>query len=225
MDLDAASRSRGVAVLLTLSGGFLDAYTYVGHGGVFANTMTGNVALLGIQIAAGDWTQARLHIPPLVAFVFAVFMVHLLRLDAVANSLPRPALVCLLLEIFFLAVAASGVCGRSELWLIPGITFVATLQTLSFTHIENLTYTSVMTTGNLRRAAKKLLEGLIPRYDKSALHDASLLGAAGFSFFAGAVFGGLATRLMHDVALWFAVGLLLGALLRMWQLVRSSASA
>ncbi|HEV3423197.1 MAG TPA: YoaK family protein, partial [Paraburkholderia sp.] len=58
MDLDAASRSRGVAVLLTLSGGFLDAYTYVGHGGVFANTMTGNVALLGIHIAAGDWTQA-----------------------------------------------------------------------------------------------------------------------------------------------------------------------
>jgi len=70
-----------------------------------------------------------------------------------------------------------------------------------------------------------VLEGLIPRYDKSALHDASLLGEAGFSFFAGAVFGGLATRLMHDVALWFAVGLLLGALLRMGQLVRSSASA
>jgi len=39
------------------------------------------------------------------------------------------------------------------------------------------------------------------------------------------VFGGLATRLLHDVALWFAVGLLLGALLRMGQLARRSASA
>jgi hypothetical protein len=40
-----------------------------------------------------------------------------------------------------------------------------------------------MTTGNLRRAAKKLLESLIPRYDGAALRDAFLLGVAGFSFF------------------------------------------
>ncbi|MFP3616894.1 DUF1275 family protein, partial [Paraburkholderia sp. SIMBA_050] len=49
MDLDGASRNLTVAALLTLSGGYLDAYTYVGHGHVFANTMTGNVALLGIN--------------------------------------------------------------------------------------------------------------------------------------------------------------------------------
>ncbi|WP_375542180.1 hypothetical protein [Paraburkholderia sp. CNPSo 3274] len=44
-------------------------------------------------------------------------------------------------------MAASGLVGDSDVWLIPGNSFVATLQTLSFTHIENLTYTSVMTTG------------------------------------------------------------------------------
>ena len=102
MDLDAASRSRGVAVLLTLSGGFLDAYTYVGHGGVFANTMTGNVALLGIHIAAGDWTkEPSLHIPPLVAFVFAVFVVHLLRLDASRTRFRAPHLSAFYLKFFF----------------------------------------------------------------------------------------------------------------------------
>ncbi|TCF97036.1 DUF1275 family protein [Paraburkholderia strydomiana] len=219
MNLDAASRSRGVAVLLTLSGGFLDAFTYVGHGGVFANTMTGNVALLGIEVAAGNWAQAARHVPPLVAFVFAVFVVHLLRLDAVTRSIQRPALICLLLEIVFLAIASSGLVGASEVWLIPGISFVATLQTLSFTHLENLTYTSVMTTGNLRRAAKRLLEGLIPRYDRTALRDASLLGMAGFSFFAGAVLGGVSTRVLHSGALWISVLLLVGALMRMVQLV------
>jgi uncharacterized membrane protein YoaK (UPF0700 family) len=219
MDLDAASRTRGVAVLLTLSGGFLDAFTYVGHGRVFANTMTGNVALLGINVAAGDWPQAALHIPPLVGFVFAVFVVHMLGLDAVTRSIRRPALICLLLEIAFLAVASSGLFGVSEVWLIPGISFVATLQTLSFTHLENLTYTSVMTTGNLRRAAKKLLEGLIPRYDRAVLHDASLLGTAGFSFFAGAVLGGISTPTLHDRALWIAVLLLAAALTRIVQLV------
>ncbi|CAE6688153.1 YoaK family protein [Paraburkholderia domus] len=220
MDFDSASRNRSVAMLLTLSGGFLDAFTYVGHGGVFANTMTGNVALLGIQIAAGQWAQAARHIPPLIAFVFAVFVVHLLRLDALKPSIRRPALVCLLLEIVFLAVAASGLLGDSDAWLIPGISFVATLQTLSFTHVEKLTYTSVMTTGNLRRAAKKLMEGFIPNYDRAALHDASLLGMAGFCFFAGAVLGGVSTRALHDGALWLAVLLLVAALLQIVLLVR-----
>lgn len=220
MDLDMASRSRGVAVLLTLSGGFLDAFTYVGHGGVFANTMTGNVALLGIEVSGGDWGQAGRHIPPLIAFVFAVFVVHLLRLDAVMQSVRRPALICLIFEIAFLAFASSGLVAVSDVWLIPGISFVATLQTLSFTHVENLTYTSVMTTGNLRRAAKRLLEGLIPVRNPAALHDASLLGMAGLSFFAGAVLGGFTTRLWHDRALWIAVALLFAALLRMAQLVR-----
>jgi uncharacterized membrane protein YoaK (UPF0700 family) len=220
MDLDAASRTPAVAVLLTLSGGFLDAFTYVGHGRVFANTMTGNVALLGVNVAAADWTQAVRHIPPLIAFVFAVFVVHVLRLDAVARSVHRPAVICLLLEIVFLAVVAGGLVHLPELWLISGISFVATLQTLSFTHIGNLTYTSVMTTGNLRRAAKKLLEGLIPRYNRDALHDALLLGMAGFSFFAGAVLGGWLTGRLLDRALWMAVLLLLAAFIRIILLVR-----
>lgn len=225
MDLDSASRNRFVAALLTLSGGFLDAFAYVGHGGVFANTMTGNVALLGIQVAAGEWAQAVRHIPPLIAFVFAVFVVHLLRLDALAPVIRRPAMVCLTLEIVFLAFAASGLVGASDVWLIPGISFVATLQTLSFTHVENLTYTSVMTTGNLRRAAKKLMEGFIPRYDRTALHDASLLGMAGFCFFAGAVLGGVSTRALHDNALWLAVLLLVASLAQIVRLARSGDSA
>ena len=59
MDLDGASRNLTVAALLTLSGGYLDAYTYVGHGHVFANTMTGNVALLGINLSAGSiWVRS-----------------------------------------------------------------------------------------------------------------------------------------------------------------------
>lgn len=225
MDLDAASRTPIVAVLLTLSGGFLDAFTYVGHGHVFANTMTGNVALLGINVATADWTQAERHIPPLIAFVLAVFVVHVLRLDAVARLVQRCAMACLMVEIVFLAFVASGLVRVPELWLISGISFVATLQTLSFTHLENLSYTSVMTTGNLRRATKRLLEGLIPRYDRAALHDALLLGMVGFSFFAGAVMGAFSTENLHDHALWFAVALLVGALARIIQLARFAATA
>ncbi len=218
--VEVAGRSRVVAVLLTLSGGFLDAFTYVGHGGVFANAMSGNIALLGIHLASGQWTQAARHVPPLIAFACSVCVVHVLGLPNVSRFVKRPALACLVLEIGFLALAASDVMGHAGFWLIPGITFVATLQTLSFTHVENVPYTSVMTTGNLRRATKRLLEGLIPRFDKTALHEALLLGIAGLCFLAGAVLGGYATAELGNKALWISVFLLVGALARMWQLAR-----
>ncbi|MDT7647181.1 MAG: hypothetical protein QOC75_4181, partial [Pseudonocardiales bacterium] len=37
--------SRRVGALLVTSNGFVDAYTYLAHGGVFANAQTGNVIL------------------------------------------------------------------------------------------------------------------------------------------------------------------------------------
>ena len=37
--------------LLAAIGGFLDSYTYIARGGVFANAQTGNLVLLGLRLA------------------------------------------------------------------------------------------------------------------------------------------------------------------------------
>ena len=49
--LKKASESYIVGVLLAIAGGFLDVYTYISRGGVFANAQTGNIVLLGICAA------------------------------------------------------------------------------------------------------------------------------------------------------------------------------
>src|ERR1700744_6768357 len=77
-----------VACLLSLSGGFLDAFTYIGHGGVFANAMTGNVVLLGVSATAGDWGQALNHVPPLIAFLIGVFVAQAIRLPRIDARWP-----------------------------------------------------------------------------------------------------------------------------------------
>lgn len=220
MDLEKASKNAWVAALLTLSGGFLDAFTYVGHGRVFANTMTGNVALLGVNLATGQWTQATKHIPPLLAFVCAIVAVHLLSLRCMARWTRYLPIGCLVTEALFLTMVASGLFALPELWLISGVSFVATLQTLSFTHLENLTYTSVMTTGNLRRAVKRLLDGLSTWRDPAAMRDSKLLGMVSACFFIGALAGAYLTHTMHDQSLWGAVLLLLAALIRIIHLLR-----
>ncbi len=61
-----------LAVLLSLTGGFLDAFTFLHHGGVFATAQTGNIVLIGVQAARGEWSAALRHVPALLAFVAGV---------------------------------------------------------------------------------------------------------------------------------------------------------
>ena len=44
------SESFRLGAVLALTGGFLDAYTYLIRGGVFANAQTGNIVLLGVRL-------------------------------------------------------------------------------------------------------------------------------------------------------------------------------
>ena len=47
-----------VAAVLALVGGFLDIYTYLLRGGVFANAQTGNIVLLAANLAETNWSRA-----------------------------------------------------------------------------------------------------------------------------------------------------------------------
>ena len=40
-----------IAAILSASAGFLDGFSFLGHGHVFASAMTGNMVLLGIHAA------------------------------------------------------------------------------------------------------------------------------------------------------------------------------
>ena len=67
------SESMALGALLTLAGGFQDAYSYNGRGHVFANAQTGNVVLLGQNLAMGHWQEALRYLLPLLAFLAGVF--------------------------------------------------------------------------------------------------------------------------------------------------------
>mgnify|MGYP000122724758 CR=1 FL=1 len=48
------SESFLLAALLAIVGGFLDAYSYLLRGHVFANAQTGNIVLFGVYLQKGD---------------------------------------------------------------------------------------------------------------------------------------------------------------------------
>ena len=210
-----------VACLLSSSGGFLDAFTYVGHGQVFANAMTGNIILMGVSATAGDWRQALNHIPPLFAFMAGVFLAQAIRLPRLGAR--WPALVSLILEIVVLTVIAFLPRGFPDIWIVLSISFVAALQNSSFTRVGGRPYNSVMTTGNLRRFAEGLFTGVVPRRDPEMLEQAGVFGAICLAFLAGALAGGLTTGRLHNAALSIPVLVLIGVLWRCWRTYPQSA--
>ena len=58
------SESMTLAVFLTLAGGFQDAYSYNCRGKVFANAQTGNIVLLGQNLAQGNWDLGLRYLLP-----------------------------------------------------------------------------------------------------------------------------------------------------------------
>ena len=59
------SESLANGLLLAFAGGMMDAYTYLCRGQVFANAETGNLVLLGIQLAQRNWGRALYYLCPL----------------------------------------------------------------------------------------------------------------------------------------------------------------
>jgi uncharacterized membrane protein YoaK (UPF0700 family) len=206
-----------VAVLLTLSGGFLDVFTYVGHGHVFANSMTGNIVFLGIDIATGNWYQGMRHIPAILAFLTGVFIAYRMHLPSVLKHLPKPALTCLGLEIIVLITASFLPPSFPDILLVLSISLVAAMQNSSFTRLESWTYNSVMTTGNLRRFSEAFFRGTMPGYDRAALREARLFGLVCLSFLAGAILAALTTLKLHDHALFIPASLLIIAFAICWR--------
>jgi uncharacterized membrane protein YoaK (UPF0700 family) len=201
-----------VAALLSAAGGFLDAFTWIGHGGVFANAQTGNVVLLGLFAAAGEWAEALRHVPPIVAFVAGVFVAHRLRLDTQWRDGRNAAMLSLVVEILFLAVVALLPSRFPDLPIVLGVAFVAALQSSSFARVEGQAYSSVMTTGNLRRGAEAVFAAVTPPRDPRAPDQARVFGSVIACFCVGAALGAFATTRLGNASVVIPIALLSFAL-------------
>jgi len=211
--LASAEESIRVAILLSLGGGFLDAFTWVGHGGVFANAQTGNVVLLGVAAATGQWGQTLRHASPIVAFLLGVFVAQGLRFADIRRDGRGAALYSLGVEIVLLLIVAVLPTRFPDFPIVLGIAFVAALQTSSFAKVEGWSYSSVMTTGNLRRAAEALFASVAPPRKQVATRQAAVFAVICASFCLGAGVGAVATAWLANAAVLVPAAVLAAALL------------
>lgn len=209
----ALESTLGAGLLLSAIGGFLDAYTYIGHGMVFANAQSGNVLFAALAVANAQWSVAFHHIPPMIALFAGIFFVRAVQL--VCPRLKwRVASVCLAVESVVLLINAALPANMNDYLTTVSISFAASLQWSAFANIEGWTYTSIAATGNMRQLADSLFTlsiGATPTADATPRARAFAAICTGFAI--GAVIGALATRAMGNAAALLPAICLLGMLM------------
>ena len=181
-----------IASLFAIVGGFLDAYSYLGRGGVFANAQTGNVVLFGVRAAAGNWTSAWETLPSILAYICGVAVARLLRVRPQKHTF-RATLICQALELLVLLVLLFFGRFVPDLCAVPLIAFSAALQNTSFSSIGPWQFNSAMTTSNLRNAVSGWLQLALGETDPKLRGEAVVGSVIFLCFVAGALLGGVCT--------------------------------
>jgi uncharacterized membrane protein YoaK (UPF0700 family) len=194
-------------VLLAIAGGFLDAYTYIGREGVFANAQTGNIVLVGVYAAQGNWGKALLHVPPILAFILGVLVTEGIKAKSNRIFTKDWKRGVLILEVLVLFIVGFIPYSIPDIIVIVIISFVTSVQVQSFRTLVDSPYATTMCTGNLRSASQEVFMA-ITKHDRKAAVIAGRYFIVIFMFVIGALLGGLFTTMLGIKAVWIAAGVL-----------------
>ncbi|MFC4402581.1 YoaK family protein [Gracilibacillus xinjiangensis] len=207
-----SSHSVYLAFLLTLVGGFLDAYTFISRDGVFANAQTANIVMLSVHIGSGEWRNSLIYIPPIIAFFLGVVVAELFKRSQLREWLYSYRRTILLLECVVLIIVGLLPTSIPNIIVTVCISFVSSVQISTFTYLDRWKYNSTMTTGNLRTAFQAAYSA-VTEHDQEAKERSMKFLSIILAFLLGALIGTISTTYIGNRSVWIAVGILFVALI------------
>ncbi len=178
-----------VACLLTFAAGLLDIYTYMLRGRVFANAITGNVVLLGMNLSDGEWLNCGKYLFAIFAYGAGILTANLIQERAHPPWGLSWKQVVLFWEIVVLLPVAFIPSGDWNLLVNGMISFICAMQVRTFRHVHGLPFVSTTCTGNLRKGTNALFSGLY-HHDLDEIKKAHHYYLVILCFVFGAVIGG-----------------------------------
>ena len=201
------SESLRLGAILAVTGGFFDAYTYLCRGGVFANAQTGNMVLLGADLAAGRWAHALHYVLPILAFALGVAVAEWVKFRFKSGqAVLHWRQIVILAEL--LLVALVGFLPQSaNMAANTLVSFICALQVESFRKMRGSAFATTMCTGNLRSATEQFVRWRTDG-DDEARRKAGRYAVIIVYFIAGAVLGVGCVHLWRDRAVLACCALL-----------------
>lgn len=204
------SESLRLAILLALAGGFLDAYTYLCRGNVFANAQTGNMVMLGITFMEGNIRGTIKYLIPIIAFAVGVLLAEVIKAKLLEHKKIHWRQAVLVIEIILIILVSFIPYNYVANTLIS---FICAMQFESFRKFHGNVYATTMCTGNLRSGTEKLAI-FIKNKDKKHLKIAFQYYFIVFIFCLGAFVGAiLAVKIGIKAILFVCIPLLISLML------------
>lgn len=143
-----------IAVALSLVGGFLDAYSYLLKGGVFANAQTGNVVLMFLAMGGGAFRDMLRYLIPVLTFAAGILVAESFKHRACGTKDPAVFRLRVVLVIEAFLCALIGLLGPRVPHFAVNclISFVAAMQVSAFDRLKGNQMATTMITGNLKNA-------------------------------------------------------------------------
>ncbi len=197
------SESMKVGVFLALAGGFLDIYSYMARGKVFANAQTGNMVLFGLKIAEGDLKGMLYYAVPIIAFVLGVILADVIRDMFKDHDSIHWRQMVLVVEILVVLAVMFIPTGKYDIIVNAAISFVCSVQVQSFRKLKGNAFATTMCTGNLRSATDALWN-YRKNKNKETLKKSMDYYVIIAVFILGAIVGGIATKAIGYMAVGVA---------------------
>lgn len=192
------SESIRLGMLLALSGGFMDAYSYIERDHVFANAQTGNILLFGVHLSEGNWILAVRYFLPVLAFVLGIAVAEVVRSYNLSKLHWRQ--ISVLVEAVMLAGVAF-IPLSMNLFANALTSFACGIQVESFRKIRGSGIATTMCIGNLRSATQNFMEYRKTR-NREKLEQSALYYGIISCFVLGAVGGNLFVSFLGQWAIF-----------------------
>ncbi len=196
------SEALPTTLILTLSGGAQDAYSYMIRDHVFANAQTGNIVLFAANLVEGNISLLPHYMIPLLAFSFGILCAELIRLKYRKMHKIHWRQLVTILEVILLFSVAFIPAGCDSL-ANAMISFSCAMQVQAFRKFKGHAYASTMCIGNIRSAMDNYAKFLFSR------NTVFLRQANGYlmiisTFFLGAALGALFCSIAKLKAIWIS---------------------
>jgi uncharacterized membrane protein YoaK (UPF0700 family) len=208
------SESLELGIVLALAGGFMDSYSYMCRGSVFANAQTGNMLLLGIHLSSGNWGMALRYLLPVLSFAIGIATADIVRFKTKDHNIVHWRQITVLFEAAMLIVVSMiplqiNLIANSLTSLACGI------QVESFRKIRGNGIATTMCIGNLRSGTQNLCE-YFQLKKKNNLKKSLLYYGIIFCFIIGAIIGNRSVLLYQTKAILICPVFLVIAFLMMF---------
>lgn len=200
-----------ISLCLAVVGGFLDAYTFITRGEVFANAQTGNMVLMGVNLAGRNFEKAGYYAVPVFAFFLGILITEVFKRRFSDAHFDHWQHISLIIELILLLVVGFLPKQTPDAIVNVTVSFVCSLQVNSFRKVKGTPYASTMCTGNLRSATEQLCLFLFDG-KREALRKSGRYFLVILVFCCGAALGGLLTGVWGEKSVFFCCILLFAVL-------------